>query len=164
MDPGEIESGTDRNESVISLVRPFGYVEDRAVIRRIGGRNLSLGNRFAADPAHHGRAFEYVLSATENEHPLTTHHHPLVDGPGNDWADFAAAVDTARRLYRRDGSLLIHCTAGISRSSTLIATTLAAEEGMDLAAAFAVVRDARPHALAHPALYELAVVYLAAQS
>lgn len=163
MDPGEIGSGIDRNESTISFVRPFGYVEDRAVIHRIGDRNLYLGNRFAADPANHDKEFEYVLSATENEHPLTTHHHPLVDGPGNDWVDFAAAVDTARRLHRRDGSLLIHCTAGISRSSTLIATTLAAEAEMDLAAAFAVVRGARPSALAHPALYKLAVVYLAAQ-
>ena len=146
------------------LVRPFGYVEDHPVVRRIGDRDLSLGNWLAADSARHDRTFEYVLSLTEDEQPLTTHHRPLVDGPGNDWTAFAAAVDTARTLSRRDGSVLIHCTAGISRSGTLVATTLAAEEGREFGDALAIVQEARPHAIPHPALHELAVVYLATQS
>jgi protein-tyrosine phosphatase len=145
------------------LVRPFGYVANTPVIRRIGDRELYLGNGLAADDAHHDREFQYVLSATDDEQPLTTHHHPLDDGPNNDWAPFAAAVDTARRLYRREESVLIHCNAGISRSSTLVATTLAAEEHQRFDDALDVVHDARPHALPHPALHESAIVYLAAQ-
>jgi len=152
----------DRTGHEEPIVRPFGYVADEPIVRRIGDRELFLGNWFAADPARHERTFEYVLSATSEERPLTTHHHPLDDGPDNDWPAFEAAVDTARALYRRDGSVLIHCTAGISRSSVLVATTLAAEEDRRLDEAFAIVHDARPHAVSHPALHESAVIYLAA--
>lgn len=160
----ETAATRDRADTTEPIVRPFDYVADEPIVRRIGDRELYLGNWFAADPEHHDHAFEYVLSATGDERPLTTHHHPLDDGPGNDWSAFEAAVDAARRLYRRDGSVLIHCKAGISRSSVLAATTIAAEEDRRLDEAFAIVHDARPHAVPHPALHESAVVYLAAQS
>lgn len=144
-------------------VRPVGYVEDRPIIRQIGDRELCLGNEVAADPAAHSHSFEYVVSATDERYPLTTHHRPLIDGRGNEWAAFESAVDTARSLYRRDGAVLIHSKAGISRSTTLIATAIAAEEQRNLHEAVALVRDARPVATPHPALHELAVVYLAAK-
>lgn len=146
------------------LVRPKGYVEDEPVVRRIGDRDLFLGNALAARSECHGRTFDYVLSATDDEHPLTTHHRPLTDGPSNEWVAFESAVDTARALYRRDGSVLAHCRAGISRSSTLVATTLAAEEDRRFRDALALVQDARPYAMPHPTLHELAVVYLAARA
>lgn len=165
MNSDETNAATNQERAASEpLVRPFGYVEDEPVIRRIGDRNLYLGNGLAADSANHGREFKYVLSATDDEYPLTTHHHPLHDGPSNDWSAFEEAVDTARTLYRRNGSLLIHCNAGISRSSTLVATMLAAEENRRLNDALAIVNEARPHALPHPALHELAVIYLASQS
>ena len=161
------DTDDDREPDVV--VRPIGYVEPFPVVRRIGDRELSLGNKFAACPDRltacpdrHDRTFEYVLSATSDPYPLTTHHHPLIDGPGNEWNAFEGAVDDARRLYERDGSLLVHCKAGISRSSTIIATTLAAEDGLGFHDALAIVQEARPIATPHPALHELAVVYLAA--
>ncbi|WP_410766967.1 dual specificity protein phosphatase family protein [Haloferax sp. DFSO60] len=154
----------DSNERRAELrVRPFGYVEDEAIIRSVGDRDLYLGNKFAAVPERHTEEFDYVLSATEQSYPLTTHHHPLIDGAGNEWGEFAAAVDTARLLSQREGSVLIHCTAGISRSSTLIATAIAAEENRRFRDALATVQETRPFATPNPALYELAVVYLAAE-
>jgi atypical dual specificity phosphatase len=163
MDDGEPSSPDGEGEPEL-LIRPKGYVEDGPVIRRIGDRDLYLGNTFAARPEHHDRTFRYVLSATDEEHPLTTHHRPLTDGPGNEWAAFEAAVDTARTLYRRDGSALVHCKAGISRSSTLVAAALAAEENREFRDALALVHDARPYAMPNPALHRLAVVYLAAKT
>lgn len=163
MDPDETAATDGKNEAT-PLVRPFGYVDDEPVVRRIGDRDLYLGNAAAAHPERHDRTFEYVLSATAEERPLTTHHHPLTDGRGNEWAAFEAAVDAARALHRRDGSVLVHCKAGISRSSALVATALAAEENRPFRDALAVVQDARPHAMPNPALHELAVVYLAARS
>lgn len=145
-------------------VRPFRYVEDHAVVRRVGDRDCYLGNWRAADPDHCDRSFDHVLSLSDDAYPNTTHHRPMVDGPENDWRAFETAVDTARRLHRRDGSLLVHCTAGISRSTTVLATALAAEEGIGFRRALADVQDARPHAQPHPALHEQAVVYLAARS
>lgn len=144
------------------LVRPLHHVADEPIIRRIGERELYLGNCHAANPEH-DRTFRYVLSPTSSTYPLTTHHCPLTDGPDNEWKAFEEAVDTARRLYRRDGSLLIHCTAGISRSSTLIATTLAAEEDRQFHDALSLVKQACPSASPNPALHEWAVIYLAAQ-
>ena len=73
-------------------------------------------------------------------------------------------MDAARRLYRREGSVLVHCKAGISRSSTLIAAALAAEEDRTFRAALGDVQAARPAAMPHPVLHELAVAYLAAKS
>ena len=162
-EPNETDSHSNRATTTAEpVVRPFGYVEDRPVIRRIGDRELFLGNALAADPDEHDRAFDHVLSATPERHPLTTHHRPLHDGPGNDWSAFEAAADTARTLYRSEGSVLIHCRAGISRSATLIATALAAVEGRRFRAALATVQEARPQAVPHPALHEAAVIYLAA--
>jgi len=152
----------DSNADV--LVWPLGHIETQAVVRPIGERDLYLGNEFAASPEHHDRQFEFVLSATHEPQPLTTHHRPLDDGPDNNWSTFASAVDTARRLSRRDGSVLVHCKAGISRSSTLVATTVAAEEGRSLREALDIVHQARPRAMPHPALHEQAVLYLAARS
>lgn len=105
-----------------------------------------------------------MVSVTTDTRPLTTHHHPLTDGPGNDWRAFRAAVDTTRHLYKTDGSLLVHCNAGISQSSTLLATTLAIETGRRFGKALEIVRDTRPFATPHPALHELAVTYLAAHT
>lgn len=166
MDSDEIdETATNRPQEHRSdlTVRPLNYVEDEAVIQRIGNRELYIGNWLAADPTYHDRRFEHVLSVSTNSYPLTTHHHPLDDGPNNEWTTFEEAVDTARTLYRRDGSLLVHCTAGISRSSTLIATTLAVEESRRFHDALAIVQRARPSAIPHPALHEAAVVYLAVE-
>lgn len=144
------------------LVRPFGYVEPNPVVHELGARDLYIGNVLAADDSRHNHDFDHVLSATDDPQPLTTHHHPLADGPGNDWAAFAAAVDDTRYLHNQQGALLVHCKAGISRSSTLLATALAMEEARPLDDALDIVRDARPYATPHPALHELAVTYLAA--
>jgi Predicted protein-tyrosine phosphatase len=144
-------------------VRPIGYIEDGPIIRRIGERNLYLGNKHAADSGQHDQSFRYVVSVSTDDYPLTTHHHPLDDGPGNDWKTFECAVDTARKLLQQDGSVLVHCTAGISRSSAVIATVLAAEESRPLRESLSTVLQARSTATPHPALHELAVVYLAAR-
>jgi atypical dual specificity phosphatase len=145
-------------------VRPFGYAEDHPVVRRLGDRDLYLGNHRAAHPGPHDPGFEYVLSLTSDDRPLTTHHHPLIDGRENDWPAFADAVDAARSLYHRDGAVLVHCKAGISRSTAVAATAIAAEEDRPFSDALADAQDARPHAVPHPTLHEQAVVYLAARA
>lgn len=162
-DGANVDATAEREPDVV--VRPLNYVGDEPVVRRIGDRDLYIGNQLAADPGSRDRSveFEYVLSVTSIEYPLTTHHRPLKDGPDNEWAVFETAVDTARELSRRDGSLLVHCKAGISRSTTLLATTIAAEENRSFADALALVQRARPHAVPHPALHEWAIYYLAAR-
>jgi len=142
-------------------VRPKTYVEPYPVLRRIGDRALFLGNRHAADPERHDRAFDAVLTVRSGAGGLTTHHRPLIDGDEATWERFAAAVDAGRRLFAADGSLLVHCTAGISRSTAVVATVLAAEERRTFHDALTEVQTERPQAIPHPRLHELGVCYLA---
>ncbi|WP_436924549.1 phosphatase [Halosimplex amylolyticum] len=142
------------------VVRPFGHRHDAPIVARIGDRDLFLGNVHAADPDRHDRSFDRVLSATREPQPLTTHHRPLVDGPEADWPPFEAAADAACRLLG-ERSLLIHCSHGVSRSATLAAVALAVADERPFREALSVVQSARPPAQPHPALHELAVVYLA---
>lgn len=146
------------------LVRPLGFVPEAVVLARVGDRDAYIGNVHAADPSYHDRSFEFVLSATKDPRPLTTHHHPLVDGADNDWRTFAAAVDASRDLLARDGTTLVHCRAGISRSATLLATAIAAEERRGLHEALDAVNRARPFAIPNPPLLADAVTYLAAKA
>jgi hypothetical protein len=152
---------TDPEQSTAVFVRPKGYVEDEPVARRIGDRDLFVGNYHAASTEAFEDRFEHVLSVSSEPYPLTTHHRPLVDGPSNEWAAFAAAVDTARELHANEGTVLVNCKAGISRSTTVLATTVAAAEDRSFGDALAAIQDARPHAGPHPALHELGVTYLA---
>lgn len=133
------------------------------VCRQLGSRSLYLGDRRAANPdLYEGEpvAFTGVLTLSRRTEPLTTHHHPLDDGANNRPAEFDAAVDTARALVRQDGPVLVHCAAGISRSSTVLATTLAVEEGCSFAEGLTVVQRHRERACPHPALREQARRYV----
>lgn len=131
------------------------------VLRRIGDRDLYIGDWHAADPTTHDLTFDDVLTVCEREAPATTHHHALYDGPGNPHERVVEAIEKARELNAREGSLLIHCQGGISRSSTTIAATLAAEEGMRFRDAVRLVRSHRPDASPTPALRAHARLYLA---
>jgi len=145
-----------------TVVRPFGYGHDRPIARRVGERDLFVGNAAAADHDRGVRSFESVLSLTAERRPATTHHRPLVDGPDNEWTAFEAAADTACRLRRRMGeSLLVHCSHGISRSAVVAGVAIAVKEDRSLREALAAVRAARPPATVHPALREHAIWYLA---
>jgi hypothetical protein len=144
------------------VVRPFGYVHDDPVLVRVPGRDAWLGNVHAASERARTGSFPFVLSLTEDAQPATTHHHPFVDGRGHDLAAFHAAVDDAGALFARDGDVLVHCKAGVSRSAAVLATAIAAESGQSFRDALDLVRSARPVATPHPALVESAVTYLAA--
>ncbi|MFB6140317.1 MAG: phosphatase [Halosimplex sp.] len=150
-----------------AVVRPFGYGHDEPIVRRVGDRDLFLGNAAAAEAATaadadgNDRSFDVVLSLTADPVPATTHHRPLVDGPENDWPAFEAAADATCRLAAGGaGSLLVHCSHGISRSAAVAAVALAVTEDRPLRPALADVQSARPPAQPHPALHEQAVCYL----
>lgn len=142
-------------------VRPIGFRSDEPVARPIPNSNLVLGNQHAAGDAF-ADSYAAVLSLTPQAQPLTTDHQPLIDGHGNEWRTFEAAIDTARELARLDSPVLIHCKAGISRSTTVIATALAAEAGTTFQQALDRILQVRPLAVPHPTLHKLGVYYLAA--
>jgi atypical dual specificity phosphatase len=104
---------------------------------------------------------EFVVTVSERRTNATTDHHPLRDGYVNDRGDFTAAVETARKRYTQSGTVLVHCAAGISRSTTVIATTLAVEEECSFDEAVAKVAAHRERARPHEKLRINALNYLA---
>lgn len=155
-------SGVTNDDSSLGTARPFGFVADKPVVRQVGNRPCFLGNVHAADPSATGSRFNQVVSATADPQPTTTHHRPLDDGDDNDWQRFAAAVDATRDCLRAPGTTLVHCKAGVSRSTTLIATAVAAEESTAFRAVLNEIHKTRPVATPHPALRRDAAIYLAA--
>lgn len=139
--------------------RPL-YVGDARAAGRFSVEH-ELTERFSGDDA-------VVVSLCRDACPLTTAHHPLHDGPGNEEAEFIAAMDHARELYaavrsddRSAGPMLVNCAAGVSRSTTTVAVLLAASEGLSFDAAVDVIEEFRPQANPNPALATLARSYLA---
>jgi protein-tyrosine phosphatase len=134
------------------------------VRRRLDDRSLFIGDRRAADPSTYVDArdadYETVLTLSRRREPLTTHHHPLRDGAGNPESAIADAVDTARALHRADGDVLVHCAAGVSRSATVLAATLAVEEHVPFLDGLGIVQRNRERACPNPALRERARAYL----
>lgn len=148
------------DDTRIVAVRPFGWTESDPVVRRVRD-GLAIGNEHAAsEPTD---AFDAVVSLTADPRPATTHHHPLVDGPEATYARFAAAVETVRDRLATGDRVLVHCRAGVSRSSAVTATALAFAENRPFRDALADVQTARPVAVPHPRLHELGVISLAAE-
>ena len=77
---------------------------------------------------------------------------PMTDGPRNEVASFRKAVDATRRRLAADERVLVHCSAGASRSPAVAATVVALRRDVDLRAAFEQVSDRRPETDPHEAL------------
>lgn len=136
-----------------------------AVAARIGDRDLWIANGQAIEPANLDKMSlnpESVVSVNLTPTDATTDHYALKDGFLNDQEVFTRAVDTTREYLRGDGTVIVNCAAGISRSSTVIATALAAEEDMTFADAVAEIQETRERARPHSKLQLNATVYLAA--
>lgn len=80
--------------------------------------------------------------------------HPLVDGPQNDFKNFRRAVDSLVDLLSRGETVLVHCSAGSSRSGAVGAAGLARQDGVDVDTALARIQSEKPDVEPHPALLE----------
>ena len=68
---------------------------------------------------------------------------PLIDGPQNSREQFRNAVEETTTALKANGSVLVHCSAGASRSPTVAATALALSQDMELQDAFQQIADNR---------------------
>lgn len=135
-----------------------------AFAARIGDRDLWIANSGGVKPDSLKKLNldpEHVISLNRTPTGATTDYHPLRDAYLNDQREFVEAVKTARKRYRQSGQTIINCAAGISRSATVIATTIAAEEELSFDAAVSEIKETRPKADPHPKLRLSALSYLA---
>jgi atypical dual specificity phosphatase len=88
---------------------------------------------------------------------VTVVERPMLDGPQNGRGAFAEAVSAARTALEGGETVLVHCSAGASRSPAVAAATLALHEDRSLEDAFEQVAARRPAADPHPAMIRQAV-------
>lgn len=158
------DSPAGRTESVRTIPREADPDEfPKALAARVGNRDLWIAN-IGAIRSNHLSAMdlnpEFVVTVNDTATWATTDHFPLKDGHINDKAQFSAAVEATRRNIRADGTVVVNCSAGISRSATVIATAIAVEESISLAAGIRAIKAGRPRASPHPKLQLNAYAYL----
>ena len=81
----------------------------------------------------------------------------LIDRDGNEPSTLLAAVFMLYQLRARHEHTLVHCHAGISRSSTVLSLYLAGHDQTSFGEALDRVRGARPTVSPHPELVRIAV-------
>lgn len=158
------DSGSEMLKAVQTVPEnPDPDLSPKAIAARVGGRDLWIGNVGAIKPrllAEMDLDPEYVVSVNGTATAATTDHYPLKDQYVNDHQQFSHAVAATRNRMRSDGTVLVNCSVGVSRSATVIATAIAAEDGLSFDAAVAEIRDHRPRANPHPKLQLNAYAYL----
>lgn len=156
---------TDSNTEVRTIPPDINPAEERAfaIAVRIGERGLWVGNQWATESEYYQEMdleLSHIVSLNSRPGEATTDHHKIRDERINNPTLFAKAVDIARKRYRQDGSVMISCAAGISRSATVAATILSAEENMNFDAAIAEIQKHRKRADPHPKLKVNGLYYL----
>lgn len=101
----------------------------------------------------------YVVTLNTKRHRFTTTHHPLKDGE-NPQSQFNHAVEVVRDRFNKECNVLVHCSAGVSRSVTVVATAIAAEKDLSFQEGLAMIEEERPVANPDPALRDHAEEYL----
>ena len=105
--------------------------------------DLDISHFNQVPPSHHKFQLEYQKVG-------------MIDGSGNQPTTLIAAVYMLDELLERHQRVLVHCHAGVSRSSTVVATYLAHKDGMNFDEALEFVKSKRPRAAPNPALIAIA--------
>lgn len=158
-------SGTDTPVQTVPE-NPDPDLPPKAIAAQVGERDLWVGNVGAIKPrllAEMQLNPEYVVSVNGTATDVTTDHHPLKDGHVNDHEQFTKAISATRNRIRTTETVLVNCSVGVSRSPTVIATAIAAEDELSFDAAITEIEDHRPEARPHPKLQLNAYAYLVAE-
>ncbi|GAB3319141.1 protein phosphatase [Haloplanus rallus] len=126
-------------------ITPHLHVGDRADARDV--ESMLDAGVTAVLRLTHGAPPAYPDSVTLVE-------RPLVDGPQNDPSNVRDAVDRLTTLLDADETVLVHCSAGSSRSVAVAAAALARLNGTDVETALERLRSVHPDAEPHPALVD----------
>lgn len=106
-------------------------------------KNIAIGNVHSAKNLN--GQFEMVLCLTgcckdvEDEDDVYREIIPLIDGPGNSIEKVKLAVKFIQEAVEADERLLIHCNAGHSRSTSIVALWMMMHMGMTKGEAFKAI-------------------------
>jgi len=160
------EDSIDEPSNTVRTVPPDTDPEQfpRALAARIGNRNVWIANSGGVEPDHLATMEldpAHVVSVNRSATEATTDHHPLKDGYLNDQQKFHDAVEATRQRLQQPGTVIINCAAGISRSTTVSATAIAAAEELAFDSVVEEIKETRPRARPHPKLQLNVLAYLA---
>ena len=82
---------------------------------------------------------------------------PMTDGPQNSYQAFTEAVETVVQQHQNNHCVLIHCSAGSSRSPSVAAAAITHLSDTTVNEAFNQIIEARPETDPHDALVRQAV-------
>ena len=169
MPPMELAAMTTSTRAMVmrgALSYALRDTDAQSIVQLAGGRALLLGSEAAARSARalSAAGVTSVVNCAFNSEPLpsdallragVTHYTRLdfVDEAARAGQDSAAliragAAAVAEGIAGTRGAVLVHCVAGMSRSSSVVAAYLMLHEGYSLLDAMRAVKAARP--LAHP--------------
>jgi protein-tyrosine phosphatase len=83
---------------------------------------------------------------------VTVVRTPMMDGPQNEYQTFVRAVEEVLTRWDTDNRVLVHCSAGASRSPAVAATALSLSTDRTLEAAFQQLQRRRAAVEPHEAL------------
>lgn len=133
-------------------IREWLYIGDRDDAHRAGDED-SVASVVSLDDSEVDSWGEY--SGSER-----AYHSPMIDGDDNTEESFESAISAVFEAIEEHGEVLVHCSAGVSRSGTIVATILAEVEECSFSEALAEVRRAKPNVNPHPHLEQQAYDYL----
>lgn len=108
------------------------------------------------------RGIDVVVSLTHDDPdtgPADRVDVPMLDGPQNEYSAFADAAETVVERGEADQRVLIHCSAGASRSPAVAAAAMTRLTDRDLGEAFEQVSARRSEIDPHDALIRRAATF-----
>ncbi|RLM72500.1 dual specificity protein phosphatase [Halorubrum sp. Atlit-26R] len=109
-----------------------------------------------------GRGIDTVVSLTHDDPdtgPVARVDVPMLDGPQNEYQSFVDAVETVVARREAGQRVLVHCSAGASRSPAVAAAAMTRLTDRDLGEAFEQVSARRSAVDPHDALIRRAATF-----
>ncbi|KAM5151591.1 dual specificity protein phosphatase 19 [Mantella aurantiaca] len=141
-----------------------GYVQDLSMDLQVGVIKpwLLLGSQDVAQDLDVLKKFKVshilnVAYGVDNVFPneFTYKKLPILDLPETEITSyFPECFDFIDQTKKKDGVVLVHCNAGVSRAPAIIIGYLMYNEKLNFARAFSVVKNARPAACPNPGFME----------
>ncbi|XP_028603867.2 dual specificity protein phosphatase 19 [Podarcis muralis] len=141
-----------------------GYVQDLSLDLQVGVVKpwLLLGSQDAAHDLETMQKYRVthvlnvaygVANAFPNDYIYKT--IPILDLPETDIASyFPECFEFIEQVKLKDGVVLVHCNAGVSRAAAIIIGFLMHSEGLNFSRAFSLVKNARPAICPNPGFME----------
>ncbi|XP_054827968.1 dual specificity protein phosphatase 19 [Eublepharis macularius] len=131
-----------------------GYVQDLRLDLQVGVIKpwLLLGSQDAAHDLETVKKYRVthilnVAYGVENAFPddLTYRSIPILDLPETEILSyFPECFEFIEQVKLKDGVVLVHCNAGVSRAAAIVIGFLMHSEGLSFSQAFSLVKNARP--------------------